>query len=626
MASNPQTMGFQTEVKQMLHLVVHSLYSNKEIFLRELISNASDALDKLRFLALAQSDLYEGSSDLKITIEFNEKLKTITISDNGIGLNWDEAIENLGTIAKSGTKEFLNNLGSDNAKDSQLIGQFGVGFYSAFIVADKVTVKSRRAGLAPEEGIVWESTGEGEFTIAKEKKKDRGTQITLHLKSDQEEFLNDWRLRNIISKYSDHICWPIVMKKAADEEGKQDAIEFETVNKATALWTLQKSDIKDEEYKDLYKHISHDFQEPLIWSHNHVEGKQDYISLLYVPGHAPYDMWNQEAKHGLKLYIKRVFIMDEAVQFLPRYLRFIKGIIDASDLPLNISREILQENKQVDNIRTASTKRVLSMLEKLSSDDKDQYQKFWDEFGLVLKEGPIEDAANKDSIAKLLRFSSTKSTSEKQDVSLDEYVSRMQEGQDKIFYITASSYNAAKNSPHLEIFNKKGIEVLLLGDRVDEWLVNYLNEYEGKKLQSISKGKIDFTEDQKDQEEIKEKEKNLAPLIKHMKEVLGDKVKEVQLTSRLTDSPACVVADDGDMALEMQRILQAAGQKMPPMKPILEVNPDHRLINRLHDIQDDETFKQWVIVLFEQAVLAEGGQLENPADFVKRINELLITA
>ena len=620
MVSKQQTMGFQTEVKQMLHLVVHSLYSNKEIFLRELISNASDALDKLRFLALANSSLYEGDSDLEITVEFNEKLKTITISDNGVGLSRDEAIDNLGTIAKSGTKEFISHLSGENAKDSQLIGQFGVGFYSAFIIADKVTVKSRRAGVSPEEGIVWESAGEGEFTIGQETRKERGTEVILHLKDDEDEFLNDWRLRSIISKYSDHICWPIVMKKPADEENKEDSKEFETVNKATALWTLQKSEISDEEYKELYKHISHDYQDPLMWSHNHVEGKSDYISLLYIPSKAPFDMWQQEVKHGLKLYVKRVFIMDDAAQFLPRYLRFIKGIVDASDLPLNVSRELLQDNKQVESIRTACSKRILSMLEKLSADDADKYQQFWDEFGLVLKEGPVEDFANRDAIAKLLRFTTTHNTSEKQTTKLSDYVSRMKEGQDKIYYVTASSYNAAKNSPHLEIFKKKGIEVLLLSDRIDEWMISYLSEFDGKKLQSISKGKVDLD----DEGDVKEQEKTLAPMLKQIKDVLVDRVKEVQVTNRLTDSPACVVADEQDMGLEMQRILQAAGQAMPNTKPIFEINPDHPLIKRMHAIEDDARFKEWVIVLFEQAVLAEGGQLDNPADFVRRVNQLLI--
>lgn len=620
MVSKQQTLGFQTEVKQMLHLVVHSLYSNKEIFLRELISNASDALDKLRFLALANGALYEADPDLRITIEFNEKLKTITISDNGVGLSWDEAVENLGTIAKSGTKEFISHLSGENAKDSQLIGQFGVGFYSAFIVADKVTVKSRRAGLSADEGIVWESAGEGEFTIGQEKKASRGTQIILHLKDGEDEFLSDWRLRSIISKYSDHISWPIVMKKAAEDDDKKASAEFETVNKATALWTMQKSDITDEEYKELYKHISHDYQEPLMWSHNHVEGKHEYISLLYIPSHAPYDLWQQEVKHGLKLYVKRVFIMDDAAQFLPRYLRFIKGVVDASDLPLNISREILQDNKQIESIRTACTKRVLAMLEKM---DAEVYQRFWDEFGLVLKEGIVEDFASREIIAKLLRFTTTTCESEKQTVSLSDYVARMKEGQDKIYFITASTYNAAKHSPHLEIFNKKGIEVLLLSDRIDEWLTGHLNEFEGKKLQSISKGKIDLGTDDED---VKEQEKSLAPMLEQIKTVLSDRVKDVQITHRLTNSPACIVADEQDMGFEMQRILQSAGQALPGSKPIFEINPEHTLIKRLHGIQDDVRFAEWVVVLFEQAVLAEGGQLDNPADFVNRVNQLLITS
>ncbi|WP_131794730.1 molecular chaperone HtpG [Fluoribacter gormanii] len=622
MSSKQQTMGFQTEVKQMLHLVVHSLYSNKEIFLRELISNASDALDKLRFLALSNGSLYESDSDLKITIDVNEKLKTITIKDNGIGLSWDEAVENLGTIAKSGTKEFMSHLTGESAKDSQLIGQFGVGFYSAFIVADKVTVKSRRAGLKPEEGIIWESAGEGEFTIDSENKVTRGTEITLHIKDDNDEFLSNWRIRSVISKYSDHICWPIVMKKISEDD--KESKEYETVNKATALWTMQKSDITDEEYKQLYKHISHDFQDPLTWSHNHVEGKNDYVSLLYIPAHAPFDLWQQETKHGLKLYVKRVFIMDDATQFLPRYLRFVKGIVDASDLPLNVSREILQDNKQVESIRSACTKRVLSMLEKMSTQDKETYQKFWNEFGLVLKEGPIEDFNNKETIAKLLRFATTATASEKQEATLDEYISRMKEGQDKIYYITASTYNAAKNSPHLEIFRKKGIEVLLLSDKVDEWLVGYLSEYAGKKLQSISKGKVELGDESPEQ--IKEQEKALEPLLNHIKRVLDTRVKDVLVTNRLTDSPACVVADEQDMGLEMQRILQAAGQQVPMSKPVFEINPDHQIIKRLHDVQDDDLFELWVTMLFEQAVLAEGGQLDNPADFVNRVNRLLVSS
>lgn len=617
-----QTMGFQTEVKQMLHLVVHALYSNKEIFLRELISNSSDALDKLRFLALSNAELYEDNSDLKITIESNEKLKTITIKDNGIGMSWDEAVENLGTIAKSGTKAFLATLGSEAAQDSNLIGQFGVGFYSAFIVADKVTVKSRRAGLTADDGIVWESTGEGEFTIAQEKKAERGTEIILHLKDDADEFLSDWRLRSVITKYSDHIGWPIVMKKEDEENNKE--VEFETVNKATALWTMSKSEITDEEYKTFYKHIAHDYQDPLLWSHNQVEGKQEYTSLLYIPAHAPFDLWQPEAKHGLKLYVKRVFILDEASQFLPRYLRFIKGVIDASDLPLNISREILQENKKVEAIKTASTKRILSLLEKLSKDDVDTYQRFWSEFGLVLKEGPVEDYTNRDTIAKLLRFTSTHVDSEQQTVSLEDYIGRMKSDQDKIYFITASSYNAAKNSPHLELFKKRGIEVLLLSDRIDEWMISYLSEFEGKKLQSISKGHVDLPGE--DSTETKEKTASMEPMLKQIKDILGERVKDVVFTTRLTDSPACVVADEQDMGLEMQRILQSAGQKVPEAKPIFEINPEHDLIIRLHGISDDAVFSEWAWMLFDQAMLAEGGQLENPADFVRRVNRLLLGA
>lgn len=627
MANKQETLSFQTEVKQILNLVVHSLYSNKEIFLRELISNASDALDKLRFLALSHADLYEDDSNLFIRVEFNETLKTLTITDNGIGMDRDEAIHNLGTIAHSGTKEFLSQLTADTAKDSQLIGQFGVGFYSAFIVAKKVTVKSRRAGSSAEEGIIWESMGEGDFTIDAITKKTRGTEITLYLKSEEEEFLSDWRLKSLIRKYSDHICWPIEMQKTQefsedkDKEAVDAPIEFETINKATAVWTLQKSEISDEDYKALYKHISHDYQDPLLWSHNHVEGKQQYISLLYIPAHAPFDLWQQEVKHGLKLYVKRVFIMDDATQFLPRYLRFVKGVIDASDLPLNVSREILQDNKLVDAIRAACTKRVLSMIDKMQ--DTDKYQEFWDEFGLVIKEGTIEDYSNREAINKLLRFSSTHGESDKQSVSLSDYVKRMQEGQEKIYYMTASSHNAAKNSPHLEIFKKRKIEVLLLSDKVDQWLVNHISEFEGKKLQSISKGKLDLEDD-----EIKNEEqaKSLLPMLEQIQTILGERIKEARITHRLTDSPSCVVADEQDMSFEMQRILQSAGQKVPEIKPIFEINPENPLIQRLHDITDDAKFELWVTVLFEQALLAEGGQLDNPADFVGRMNKLLTEA
>lgn len=632
MSKKQQTMGFQTEVKKMLHLVVHSLYSNKEIFLRELISNSSDALDKLRFLALSDASLYEQDSDLKIMVAFDAKQKTLTITDNGIGMTWEEAVTNLGTIAKSGTEEFISHLTGDQMKDSNLIGQFGVGFYSAFIVADRVVLKSRRAGAAVDASIQWESKGDGEFTIASTRKEARGTEVVLHLKDDAEEFLSDWRIRGIITKYSDHISWPIVMQeisKATDDATSEDSAEtvepetpgLETVNKATALWTQQKSEIAEDDYKALYKHISHDYQDPLIWTHNHVEGKHEYISLLYIPSHAPYDLWQHEAKHGLKLYVKRVFIMDDVSQFLPRYLRFVKGIVDASDLPLNVSREILQDNKQVENIKSACTKRILSALEKMSQDNTETYQRFWKEFGLVLKEGPVEDFANRETIAKLLRFTSTHSNSEEQTISLADYVSRMQDKQDKIYYITAATYNAAKNSPHLEIFKKKGIEVLLLSDRIDEWLTGHLGEFEGKKLQSIAKGKVDLDSDT---DEVKKQEESYAAMLAQIKGILADRIKDVQLTNRLTDSPACIVADEHDMGLEMQRILQAAGQQIPASKPIFEINPDHVLIKRIHSIEDDVKFEQWINVLFEQSLIAEGGQLDNPADFVKRVNDLLI--
>lgn len=620
--SHKETMGFQTEVKRMLDLVVHSLYSNKEIFLRELISNASDALDKLRFLALSDASLYEQDSNLRIEIKINEKLKTLTIIDNGIGMTRDEAIENLGTIAKSGTREFLSHMTGDQNKDSQLIGQFGVGFYSSFIVADEVTVESRRAGQSPEEGIIWRSKGEGEFSIENKKREARGTAITLHLKKDEDAFLSDWKIRGIITKYSDHIAWPIVMEGAkTTEDGKTEQVT-ETVNKATALWTLSKSQITDEEYKAFYKHISHAYDDPLTWAHNHVEGKNSYVSLLYIPAKAPFDLWQQESKHGLKLYVKRVFILDEATQFLPRYLRFVKGIIDASDLPLNVSREILQDNKQVDSIRQACTKRILSLLEKMSQDTPETYQKFWDEFGLVLKEGPLEDFVNRDSIAKLLRFTSTESTSEEQKVSLADYISRMQEKQDKIYYLLAPSFNAAKHSPHLEIFKKKGIEVLLLTDKIDSWLVGYMNEFEGKKLASASDEKLEVEGENVDA--VKEKEESLTPMLKQIKEILGEKVEDVVLTSRLTDSPACVVSREGNMGFEMQRILQAAGQKVPDVRPVFELNPEHELVKRMHAVEDDAEFSEWAWMLFEQSILAEGGELNNPAGFVARVNQLLL--
>jgi len=620
-----QTHHFQAEVKQLLHLVVHSLYSNKEIFLRELVSNASDAMDKLRFLALSNADLYEDSSDLKIQIHVNKEAREITISDNGIGMNAEDVVKHLGTIAKSGTKEFLSHLTGDEAKDSHLIGQFGVGFYSAFIVADRVTVRTRKAGDSADSGSEWVSTGEGDYTLKTIQKSERGTDIILHLKEEDDEFLNDWRLKGIISKYSDHICWPIVMEKEVSEDDKEATPgEMETVNKATALWTLQKNEISKEEYGELYKHISHDFEDPLLWAHNHVEGKQEYISLLYSPAKAPFDMWNHEAKHGLKLFVKRVFIMDDADQLLPRYLRFVKGIIDSNDLPLNVSREILQDNRLIQSIRSACIKRTLGMLDKLSVNDKEKYQSFWDNFGQVLKEGPVEDFANKEQIAKLFRFSTThESSTEKQDVSFADYISRMKDGQDKIYYITSQSYNAAKNSPHLEYFNKKGYEVLLLSDRVDEWMVSHLSEVDGKTLQSVTKGKIDL-DDEKEDAPVEDKE-TLDSMVKQMQDVLQAKVKEVVLTSRLTDSPACVVADNNDMGLEMQRILKAAGQAAPESKPILEINPNHTLIQHLKTINDDDMFAQWSKLLLEQSILAEGGELDNPAMYVSNLNRLLAT-
>lgn len=618
-----QTHHFQAEVKQLLHLVVHSLYSNKEIFLRELVSNASDAMDKLRFLALSDAALYENDSDLKIDIQVNKETREITIRDNGIGMSSDDVVNHLGTIAKSGTKEFLSHLTGDESKDSHLIGQFGVGFYSAFIIADRVTVRTRKAGETAESGSEWVSTGEGDYTLKTIQKNERGTDIILHLKEDEDEFLNDWRLKGIVSKYSDHICWPIVMdKEVSEEDTEAKADEKETVNKATALWTQQKSEVSKEDYHELYKHISHDFEDPLLWAHNHVEGKQEYISLLYIPSKAPFDMWNHEAKHGLKLFVKRVFIMDDADQLLPRYLRFVKGIIDSNDLPLNVSREILQDNRLIQSIRSACIKRTLGMLDKLSTNDKEKYQSFWDNFGQVLKEGPVEDFANKEQIAKLLRFSTThESSTEKQDVSFADYISRMKDGQDKIYYITSQSYNAAKNSPHLEYFNKKGYEVLLLSERVDEWMISHLSEVEGKTLQSVTKGKIDL-DDEKEESPVEDKEA-LDSMVKQMQDVLQAKVKEVVLTNRLTDSPACVVADNNDMGLEMQRMLKAAGQAAPESKPILEINPNHSLIQHLKTINDDDMFAQWSKLLLEQSILAEGGELDNPAMYVSNLNRLL---
>jgi molecular chaperone HtpG len=620
-----ETLGFQTEVKQLLHLMIHALYSNKEIFLRELISNASDAADRLRFQALSDNTLYENDPDLRATIRIDANTRTITLSDNGIGMSRQEVIDNLGTIAKSGTREFLANLSGDQNKDSQLIGQFGVGFYSSFIVADKVTVITRKAGLPIEQAVRWESNGEGEFTIENTEKEKHGTDIILHLRKDEDEFLDPWRIRQIIHKYSDHITLPVFMQKMAMGEETETPLEDEQVNRAKALWTLPKSEITDEEYCEFYKHIAHDFEDPLTWAHNRVEGKQEYISLLYIPKHAPTDMWRREQQHGLKLYIQRVFIMDNAEQFLPFYLRFIRGIIDSSDLPLNISREVLQHSKTVDSLKASLTKRALSLLEKLAEEDKEKYAKFWLEFGNVIKEGPIEDFNNRPQIAKLLRFASTYTDHATQDVSLDDYMKRMLSDQTHIYYITAENFNNAKNSPHLEIFRQKGIEVLLLSDRIDEWLVAHLTEFAGIQLQSVTKGNLDLSkiENETHKKEVDEKTEALKPLVTRIQNALASKLKEVKLSHRLTQSPACLVSDEHDMGQQMQRILKATGQQITPSKPILEVNPTHPFVLKLQNEPDESKFKDWSEILFDQAVLAEGGQLEDPAEFVQRLNRLV---
>lgn len=616
-----ETRGFQSEVKQLLHLMIHSLYSNKEIFLRELISNASDAADKLRFRALSDASLYEGDGELRVRLSVDKDKRTLTLSDNGIGMRRDEVIENLGTIAKSGTKSFLESLGSDQAKDSQLIGQFGVGFYSAFIVADKVSVRTRAAGAAADEGVFWESAGEGEYTIADITKADRGTEITLHLREGEDEFLDAWRVRSIIGKYSDHIALPVEIE-SKDEEN--DTTTWEKINKAQALWTRNKSEISDEEYNEFYKHIAHDFSDPAIWSHNRVEGKQEYTSLLYIPSRAPFDMWNRDHKHGLKLYVQRVFIMDDAEQFMPNYLRFVRGLIDSNDLPLNVSREILQDSRVTQTLRAALTKRTLQMLEKLAKDDAEKYQTFWKEFGLVLKEGPAEDSANQEAIAKLLRFASTHSDSAEQTVSLEEYVGRMVEGQEKIYYITADSYAAAKSSPHLELFRKKGIEVLLLSDRIDEWMMSYLTEFDGKAFQSVSKADESLSKlADEESEEQKEAEKALEPFVDRVKTLLGDRVKEVRLTHRLTDTPAIVTTDANEISTQMAKLFAAAGQAVPEVKYIFEINPDHQLVKRVADTQDEARFGEWVELLLDQALLAERGTLDDPNQFIRRMNQLL---
>jgi chaperone protein htpG len=626
MSTNQETRGFQSEVKQLLQLMIHSLYSNKEIFLRELISNASDAADKLRFKALSNPALYEGDGELRVRVSFDADKGTLTISDNGIGMTREQVIDHLGTIAKSGTKEFLTALGQDQAKDSQLIGQFGVGFYSAFIVADKVTVKTRAAGEAMDKGVLWESAGEGEYSVADIEKKSRGTDVILHLREDEKEFLNEWRLREIIGKYSDHIGLPVEMlTKEYDDEGKEIGEKWEKINKSDALWTRSKNDISDEEYKEFYKHLSHDFADPLLWAHNKVEGNQEYTSLLYVPSKAPWDLFNREHKHGLKLYVQRVFIMDDAEQFMPNYLRFMRGLIDSNDLPLNVSREILQDNKTTAALRKALTKRSLQMLEKLAKEDAEKYQQFWKEFGLVLKEGPAEDFANKEAIAKLLRFASTHNDSSEQTVSLEDYVARMKEGQKAIYYITADSYVAAKNSPHLELFNKKGIEVLLLSERIDEWMLSYLTEFDGKPLQTITKADLDLGDlaDKEETEAQKEQDKAFDSFIERVKTLLGDRVKEVRLTHRLTDTPAVVSTGNDQMTTQMAKLFAAAGQPVPEVKYTFELNPEHHLVKKVADIADEAEFADWVELLLEQAMLAERGSLENPAAFIKRINKLL---
>ncbi len=627
--SQKETMEFQAEVQQLLKLMIHSMYSNKEIFVRELVSNASDACDKLRFEALGNDDLYQGDGELKIRVSFDKDAKTVTISDNGIGMDRDELIANIGTIANSGTKKFMEALSADQVKDAEMIGQFGVGFYSSFIVADRITVETRRAGSDKDQGYRWESTGEGSYSIENIEKEDRGTDIILHLRDEDEEFADGWRLRSIIRKYSDHISLPIVMLKDVPEpaEGEEKEIpEDETVNSASALWARAKSEISEDEYKEFYKHISHDFEEPAKWMHNRVEGSQDYTSLLYLPKKAPFDLYDREQRKGIKLYVKRVFIMDDAEHLMPNYLRFIRGVIDSDDLPLNVSREILQQNKVIDKIRNASVKKVLGMLEKMAKNEPEEYASFWETFGQVMKEGVIEDFTNKDKIAELLRFSSTETGSEEQTVSLADYVSRMKEGQDKIYYIVAESHQAAKNSPHLELLKSKGLEVLLLSDRVDEWLVAHLTEFDGKQMVSVTRGDLDLGDtDSEEEKKAQEKaEGDYKDVIEKVKEILADEVKDVRMSSRLTDSPSCLIVDDNDMTAQMAQILQAAGQQVPTSQPILELNPNHALVSQLKDLLASDDFSEWAHVLFDQAALTGGASIKDSAEFVKRINKLLL--
>ncbi|MBK5345272.1 molecular chaperone HtpG [Pseudomonas sp. TH49] len=623
-----ETLGFQTEVKQLLHLMIHSLYSNKEIFLRELISNASDAVDKLRFEALAKPELLEGGAELKIRVSFDKDAKTVTLEDNGIGMNRDDVITHLGTIAKSGTADFMKNLSGDQKKDSHLIGQFGVGFYSAFIVADKVDVYSRRAGTPASEGVHWSSKGEGEFEVATIDKPERGTRIVLHLKAAEDEFADGWRLRNIIKKYSDHIALPIELPKevTAAEGEEKPAVEWETVNRASALWTRPRTEVKDEEYQEFYKHIAHDFENPLAWSHNKVEGKLEYSSLLYVPARAPFDLYQREAPKGLKLYVQRVFVMDQAESFLPLYLRFIKGVVDSNDLSLNVSREILQKDPIIDSMKSALTKRVLDMLEKLAKNEPEQYKGFWKNFGQVMKEGPAEDFANKEKIAGLLRFASTQGDDGEQIVGLADYLARAKEGQDKIYYLTGETYAQVKNSPHLEVFRKKGIEVLLLTDRIDEWLMSYLSEFDGKTFVDVARGDLDLgnLDSEEDKKAAEEVAKSKEGLVERLKTALGDSVAEVRVSHRLTDSPAILAIGEQDLGLQMRQILEASGQKVPDSKPIFEFNPGHPLIEKLDGEQNEERFGDLSHILFDQAALAAGDSLKDPAAYVRRLNKLLV--
>ncbi len=630
-----ETLGFQTEAKQLLQLMIHSLYSNKEVFLRELISNGSDAIDKLRFAALSEESLLEGDANFFIQIEADKDAGTITISDNGIGMSRDEVVENLGTIAKSGTASFLENLTGDQKKDAQLIGQFGVGFYSAFIVADSVEVRTRKAGSANDTGILWESSGEAEFSISEEPKESRGTTITLRLKTDSTDFADDWRIRSVIKKYSDHISVPVRMQKPEttteseedkeDDKNKEKAPEYETVNEATALWTRSRSDINDDDYKAFYKHISHDYSDPLTWSHNRVEGKLEYISLLYIPSKAPFDLWQRDMIRGLKLYVQRTFIMDEVEQFLPLYLRFVRGVIDSNDLPLNVSRELLQQDPSIDSIRNASVKRILDTLSKIAKKQPEEYAKFWTEFGQVLKEGPAEDFSNKEKIAELLRFTTTHTDKEEQDQSLTDYVSRMREGQESIYYVVAASFNTAKNSPHLEGFRKREIEVLLLSDRVDDWLMNNLQEFDGKSFKDVARGELD-SESLSDSEKAEQEKlvEESADMCERLSKILSEKVEEVRATARLTESPACLVVGEHDMGAQMKRIMEAAGQAVPQTKPILEFNPSHPLIDILDKESDEARFEELAQVVFDQATLAEGCQLDDPASYVQRLNRLII--